>query len=47
MTARTDTPPALTAVDQRFLTELASQLRADSIRCSPRTSERLKEGHSR
>lgn len=34
MTARTDTPPALTAADLRFLTGLASQLRADSIRCS-------------
>jgi transketolase len=34
MTARTDTPPALTAADQRFLAGLGSQLRADSIRCS-------------
>jgi len=34
MTTRTDLPPALSTADQRFLTELASQLRADSIRCS-------------
>jgi transketolase len=33
VTSRTDTP-ALTAADERFLTELARQLRADSIRCS-------------
>jgi len=34
MTVKTDTPQQLTAADQRFLTELASQLRADSIRSS-------------
>jgi transketolase len=34
MNAGTDTPPALTAADERFLTELAGQLRVDSIRCS-------------
>jgi transketolase len=34
MTSRTDTPAALTAADERFLSELASQLRSDSIRCS-------------
>lgn len=33
MTSRTDTP-VLTAADERFLSELARQLRADSIRCS-------------
>ena len=34
MTTRTDLPPSLSTADQRFLTELASQLRVDSIRCS-------------
>ena len=34
MTTRTDVPPALTAADERFLSELAQQLRVDSIRCS-------------
>jgi transketolase len=33
MTSRTDTP-GLSTADQQFLAELASQLRADSIRCS-------------
>jgi hypothetical protein len=34
MTTGPDTPPALPAADERFLSELAQQLRADSIRCS-------------
>ncbi|MGH3271310.1 MAG: transketolase, partial [Trebonia sp.] len=34
MTTGTDRPPALTASDARFLSELARQLQADSIRCS-------------
>jgi transketolase len=34
MTSRTDMPTVLSTADQRFLTELATQLRADSIRCS-------------
>ena len=34
MTTRTDTPPALPAAAGRFLSELAQQLRVDSIRCS-------------
>jgi transketolase len=34
MTTRTDVPAPLSAADERFLTELARQLRADSIRCS-------------
>lgn len=33
MTSRTGTPPALAAADERLLSELARQLRADSIRC--------------
>jgi hypothetical protein len=32
MTSRTGTPPALAAADERLLSELARQLRADSIR---------------
>ena len=34
MTTGTHTPPALSAADGRFLSELARQLRVDSIRCS-------------
>ena len=34
MTTRTDMPPTLTTADERFLSELAQQLRVDSIRCS-------------
>ena len=34
MTAGTDMPPALPAPDVRFLSEMAQQLRVDSIRCS-------------
>ena len=34
MTTGTKTPPALAPADERFLGELAQQLRADSIRCS-------------
>ena len=34
MTAGTDMPPALPAADVRFLSEMAQQLRVDSIRCS-------------
>ncbi len=34
MATGTKTPPALATADERFLEQLAQQLRADSIRCS-------------
>jgi hypothetical protein len=41
MTTGTDMPAALPAPDARFLSELAQQLRADSIRCSSRRHLRV------
>jgi hypothetical protein len=40
MTTGTDMPPALPASDARFLSEMAQQLRVDSIRCSTAAAAR-------
>jgi hypothetical protein len=43
MTTRMDVPPALTAADARFFSELARQLRANSIRCSRQRTAAARE----